>query len=208
MYITILYSHAEIGFFNDTTIVTIDFNDCGFYKVASTKRVIQDSDWFLLRVSTREIFKEDEYVKSFIFFPILFFIYKLHRQVSCDDLVVTNDVSTKLVIRIIWFMSSRVARDSSDPIRANEEALQRRRSWSHAFGRSTGIPRGSISDHDGCRSVACPLRGSSIEGHRIADRIERKSDEGARRCSRPSTINSAATIDISPPTSLARDKIL
>lgn len=69
-------------------------------------------------------------------------------------------------------MSSRLTWDNLDPIRGNEEALlQRRRSWSRAIGRSTGIPRGSMSDH-GCRLLAGPLRISFIEEHRIADRVE------------------------------------
>lgn len=72
--------------------------------------------------------------------------------------------------RIVWLMSSRVARDSLDPIREIQEApLQRRRSWSRAIGRSTGIPRGSMSDH-GCRLLARSLRISLIEEHRRSDR--------------------------------------
>lgn len=91
-------------------------------------------------------------------------------------------------------MSSRIARDSLNPIREIEEAsLQRRRSWSRAIGRSTGIPGGSTSDH-GCWLDLCEYHWSKS----IADRIERRTVK-ERDGSRPSTINSAATVDISPP---------
>lgn len=166
------------------------------------------ADWFLLRVSTREIFKEDEYVKTASPFHFLLHLQVLHFAGIIVTTVINVVFLTKLVIGIVWLMSSRVARDSLDPIREIEEApLQRRRSWSRAIGRSTGIPRGSMSDH-GCRLLACSPRISSIEeeSDRRSNRAMKERD-GVRDLRR--LIRRLRSISRHPrPGVFARDKIL